>query len=116
MGLFVDPSGERTLTELWNAVAGEPRQFASYAESAKLAEAVTTFAPEIEWLDRELDGAAGPIDLPLALASLPVYRTYVEPATGRVTRTETVRSSAAPASRSRSHGSSCSRSAATTRS
>ena len=84
MGLFVDPSGERTLTELWNAVAGEPREFASYAESAKLGEAVTTFAPEIEWLDRELDGAAGPIDLPLALASLPVYRTYVEPATGRV--------------------------------
>ena len=83
-GLFVDPAGERVLTELWTEISGDERPFSAYADAAKLAEAVTTFTPEVEWLDRELGGAAGPVDLPLALASLPVYRTYVEPRTGRV--------------------------------
>ena len=82
-GLFVDPSGEAALTRLWHELSDDERPFAEIARGAKLAEAVTTFAPEVEWLDRELDGAAGELDLPLALASLPVYRTYVEPRTGR---------------------------------
>jgi (1->4)-alpha-D-glucan 1-alpha-D-glucosylmutase len=83
-GLFVDPAGEEPLTRLWHELSGDERRFEEIARGAKLAEAVTTFAPEVEWLDRELDEAAGDVDLPLALSSLPVYRTYVEPRSGRV--------------------------------
>ena len=41
---------------------------------------MTTFQPEVERLRRLLDVP----DLERALASLPVYRTYVEPWSGRV--------------------------------
>ncbi len=74
--LFVDPAGEETLTEL----AGEPRPWREVAFEAKLEQAETTFGPEIARLRRLLDLP----DLPRALASLPVYRTYVEPSTGLV--------------------------------
>jgi (1->4)-alpha-D-glucan 1-alpha-D-glucosylmutase len=74
--LFVDPTGEAILTEL----AGEPLTWPEVAFAAKLEQAQTTFEPEVMRLRRLLDVA----ELPHALASLPVYRTYVEPATGRV--------------------------------
>jgi len=74
--LFVDPAGESTLTDL----AGERRPWREIAYQAKVEQARTTFAPEVERLRRLLDLPG----LPEALASLPVYRTYVEPATGRV--------------------------------
>jgi (1->4)-alpha-D-glucan 1-alpha-D-glucosylmutase len=74
--LFVDPAGEQALTEL----AGEPRPWRDVAFEAKLAQASTTFRPEVERLRRLLDAA----DLERSLASLPVYRTYVEPAAGHV--------------------------------
>src|SRR5581483_11486023 len=68
--LFVDPAGERTLTEL----AEESRAWREVAAEAKLEQAQTTFAPEVERLRRLYDHPA----LAEALASLPVYRTYVE--------------------------------------
>jgi (1->4)-alpha-D-glucan 1-alpha-D-glucosylmutase len=74
--LFVDPEGEDVLTEL----AGEPRSWSEIAFESKLEQARTTFEPEVAQLRRALDLAG----IPEALASLPVYRTYVEPATGRV--------------------------------
>ena len=74
--LFVDPAGKEPLTEL----AGESRPYRELAFSAKLEQVRTTFRPELERLSRLL---AIP-ELDRALASLPVYRTYVEPATGRV--------------------------------
>jgi (1->4)-alpha-D-glucan 1-alpha-D-glucosylmutase len=74
--LFVDPAGEEVLTEL----AGEPRSWSEIAFESKLEQARTTFEPEVAQLGRALDLAG----IPEALASLPVYRTYVEPATGRV--------------------------------
>jgi (1->4)-alpha-D-glucan 1-alpha-D-glucosylmutase len=74
--LFVDPAGEEVLTEL----AGESRPWREVAHEAKLEQARTTFAPEVERL-RRLRDAPG---LEEALASLPVYRTYVEPWSGRV--------------------------------
>jgi (1->4)-alpha-D-glucan 1-alpha-D-glucosylmutase len=74
--LFVDPAGEGVLTEL----AGESRTWIEIAFEAKLEQAGTTFEPEASRLHRLL---AVP-DLTSALASLPVYRTYVEPDTGRV--------------------------------
>ncbi len=74
--LFVDPAGEAVLTEL----AGEPRPFAEVAFEAKLEQAQTTFQREVARLRRLLDLP----ELERALASLPVYRTYVEPWSGRV--------------------------------
>jgi len=74
--LFVDPAGERTLTEL----AGEHRSWRDVAFEAKLERARTTFEPEVGRLRRLYDTP----ELERALASLPVYRTYVEPWSGRV--------------------------------
>ena len=77
--LFVDPAGERTLTDLWSELSGDTRPFGVYALEAKLEQARTTFAPEVERLQRlrpELSRDA----LALALSAVPVYRTY-EPLT-----------------------------------
>jgi (1->4)-alpha-D-glucan 1-alpha-D-glucosylmutase len=74
--LFVNPAGEQTLTEL----AEEPRPWADVAWEAKYEQACTTFQPEVERLRRLYD----PPELERALASLHVYRTYVEPWSGRV--------------------------------
>ena len=74
--LFVDPQGESILTEL----SGEERPWLDVAFEAKLEQAMTTFKPELGRLRRLLDLP----DLELELASLPVYRTYVEPWSGRV--------------------------------
>jgi (1->4)-alpha-D-glucan 1-alpha-D-glucosylmutase len=78
--LFVDPEGEEPLSELYRELTGETRRFAEVAHEAKLEVARTSFAREFErlralWAHDDLEGAA---------AALRVYRTYVEPATGRV--------------------------------
>jgi (1->4)-alpha-D-glucan 1-alpha-D-glucosylmutase len=78
--LFVDPAGEEPLTHLYAELTGERRPFAEVAHEAKLEVARTTFAPEIERL-RALYPHDG---LEEAAAALHVYRTYVEPGTGRV--------------------------------
>jgi (1->4)-alpha-D-glucan 1-alpha-D-glucosylmutase len=72
--LFVDPAGEGALTALWESISGDPRPFGAYAEAAKLEQATTTFAPEVERLERLWPGVSG---VARALASLPVYRTYI---------------------------------------
>jgi (1->4)-alpha-D-glucan 1-alpha-D-glucosylmutase len=78
--LFVDPAGEEPLTALYRELTGETRSFAEVAHEAKLEVARTTFAQEFDRL-REL----APLDgLEEAAASLHVYRTYVEPESGRV--------------------------------
>jgi (1->4)-alpha-D-glucan 1-alpha-D-glucosylmutase len=95
--LFVDPAGEETLTALWEEVSGDRRPFCEVAREAKLAQLDGTLRPELERLAREFGNgsppdAATPPDaarpglaaLARALASLPVYRTYVEPWSGRV--------------------------------
>ncbi len=86
--LFVDPAGEVPLTKLWEEVSGEERSFEEVALAAKLEQVRTTFAPEVQRLARELGDRVQPpggLDaLARALASLPVYRTYVEPGAGRV--------------------------------
>jgi (1->4)-alpha-D-glucan 1-alpha-D-glucosylmutase len=76
--LFVDPAGERTLTALWQEVSGDGRPFSAWASDAKLEQASTTFKPELERLGGDLDLLAR------GVSSLPVYRTYVEEAAGRV--------------------------------
>ncbi|MGZ4290865.1 MAG: alpha-amylase family glycosyl hydrolase, partial [Gaiellaceae bacterium] len=78
--LFVDPAGEAALTELYAELTGERRSFAAVAHEAKLEQARTTFATELERLRRLYDGP----ELAEAAASLHVYRTYVEPWSGFV--------------------------------
>jgi (1->4)-alpha-D-glucan 1-alpha-D-glucosylmutase len=74
--LFVDPAGEEALAGL--SCAGEP--FEEVALRAQVEQATTTFAREVKRLHALLD-----VDgLAEALAALPIYRTYVEPWSGRV--------------------------------
>ncbi len=78
--LFVDPSGEEPLTQLYAELTGERRSFADIASEAKLEVAHATFAQEFDRLR-----ALYPHDaLEESAALLHVYRTYVEPASGRV--------------------------------
>jgi (1->4)-alpha-D-glucan 1-alpha-D-glucosylmutase len=74
--LFVDPAGEDALARL--PCAGE--RFEDVALRAQVEQATTTFAREVARLREllDIDGIAE------ALAALPVYRTYVEPWSGRV--------------------------------
>jgi (1->4)-alpha-D-glucan 1-alpha-D-glucosylmutase len=83
-GLFVDPAAEEQLTELYGSFTGERRRFGEIAHEAKLEQALTTFEPEVEWLRAELGDRGSELDLPRALASFGVYRTYVDPDTGEV--------------------------------
>jgi (1->4)-alpha-D-glucan 1-alpha-D-glucosylmutase len=80
--LFVDPAGEAVLTDLWAALSGDDRPFGDVAFEAKLEQVRGPFAPEADRLRREAPRHAGGLER--ALASLPVYRTYVEPWSGRV--------------------------------
>jgi len=87
--LFVDPTGEAALTELWNEISGDARPFGAYALEAKLEQALTTFAPEVQRLAREVQAGGGstqpppePEALAWAVSTLPVYRTYDPPSAG----------------------------------
>jgi (1->4)-alpha-D-glucan 1-alpha-D-glucosylmutase len=95
--LLVDPAGEAELDALWLEISGDRRSFGELAHEAKLEQASDTFAREIAWLER-LAPRFGESELAATLASLPVYRTYVEPATGLVEGDDTaaVEVSAAP--------------------
>jgi (1->4)-alpha-D-glucan 1-alpha-D-glucosylmutase len=78
--LFVDPAGEEPLTALYEELTGETRSFAQVAGEAKLELARTDFQREFAHLRSLLHHPR----LEEAAASLPVYRTYVEPWSGRV--------------------------------
>ena len=78
--LFVDPAAEAPLTRLYEELAGA-RPFSQVAAEAKREQAETTFADETAQLATKLPFEA---DLAGALASLHVYRTYVDPASGLV--------------------------------
>ncbi|HZL54308.1 MAG TPA: alpha-amylase family glycosyl hydrolase, partial [Solirubrobacteraceae bacterium] len=95
--LLVDPAGEAALDALWIEISGDRRSFGELAHEAKLEQASDTFAREIAWLER-LAPRFGESELAAALASLPVYRSYVEPATGLVDADDiaAVEASAAP--------------------
>jgi (1->4)-alpha-D-glucan 1-alpha-D-glucosylmutase len=81
MHLFVDPAAEERLTRLYREFTGETREFHELADEAKLEQAQTTFEPEAERLRRLWPEVP---ELERSLASLHVYRTYVEPWSGRV--------------------------------
>jgi len=80
--LFVDPAGEAPLTDLWVEISGDDRPFGEVAFEAKLEQVRGPFAPDVERLRREAPREVGGLER--TLASLPVYRTYVEPWSGRV--------------------------------
>jgi (1->4)-alpha-D-glucan 1-alpha-D-glucosylmutase len=77
-GLFVDAAAEAAFTRLWRDVSGDRRPFGEIAHAAKLEQAQSTFSPEVERVSRE-HPALPREAVELALASLPVYRTYVVP-------------------------------------
>lgn len=83
--LFVDPAAEAELSGLYAELTGERRTFAAVAREARAEQARTTFADEVLRLSLLLppELAAG-LDLAGALGRFPVYRTYVDPATGAV--------------------------------
>ena len=82
--LFVDPAGEAPLTDLWVEVSGDDRRFADWAFEAKLEQARTTFAPEVERLAREAPERVTGLERALAVAArLPHLRRAVVRAGGR---------------------------------
>jgi (1->4)-alpha-D-glucan 1-alpha-D-glucosylmutase len=84
--LFVDPAGQTALDDLWHELSGDPRPFGDWAFDAKHEQAAGVFRADVERLAGELDREppGGLEGLTRALSSLPVYRTYVDPASGRV--------------------------------
>ncbi|HWF25101.1 MAG TPA: malto-oligosyltrehalose synthase [Solirubrobacteraceae bacterium] len=78
--LLVDPGGEAPLTDLYQTFTGHRETFAEVAARAKLEQAQTAFQPEVRKLRRLYDHP----DLEIAVASLHVYRSYVQPYIGRV--------------------------------
>ena len=83
--LHVDPAAEEALGTCYAELTGERRPFLEVAREAKLEQARTVFDDEAGRLAALLPPElAADVDLPAALASLPVYRTYVDPLTGAV--------------------------------
>ncbi|MDO9406862.1 malto-oligosyltrehalose synthase [Patulibacter sp.] len=82
--LFVDPAGEGVLTHLFADLTGETRAFPEVALETQIAQATTTFAREVARLRTLLD-VPGIAD---ALAAIPVYRTYADPAEGPTSLSE----------------------------
>jgi (1->4)-alpha-D-glucan 1-alpha-D-glucosylmutase len=83
-GVFVDQDAEAFFTDLYAELTGETRSFDEVALEAQLEQATGTFAREVERLRRDSGGRFGVEAIAEALARLPVYRTYVEPWSGRV--------------------------------
>ncbi|HYZ81477.1 MAG TPA: malto-oligosyltrehalose synthase [Solirubrobacteraceae bacterium] len=82
--LFVDTTAEPAFTALWRELSGDERDFAAVAAQAKLEQATQTFTPEVERLAALADVAGGADTLARAVASFPVYRTYVRAEAGEV--------------------------------
>ena len=82
--LFVDPAAEDALTRAYGDFTGERRDFGQVGLQAKLEQAATTFEPEVERLQARLGELRDAFDLPRALASFQVYRTYVDTDAGKV--------------------------------
>ncbi|MDX6441009.1 MAG: (1-_4)-alpha-D-glucan 1-alpha-D-glucosylmutase [Gaiellaceae bacterium] len=78
--LFIDPAGEGPLTELYRELTGEQRSLAELASEAKLEVAQATFTQEFDRLRALYPHGA----LEESAVLLHVYRTYVEPASGRL--------------------------------
>jgi (1->4)-alpha-D-glucan 1-alpha-D-glucosylmutase len=80
MALCVNADAEDAFTELYESVTGDTRRFEDIAALSKLEVAVNIFEPELRRLHQEVEVE----NLPLALASFHVYRTYIRPYAGVV--------------------------------
>jgi (1->4)-alpha-D-glucan 1-alpha-D-glucosylmutase len=80
MAACVNRAAEEPLTELYERFTGDTRRFEDISALSKLEVAVTIFEPELRRLHQELEVE----NLPLALASFHVYRTYIQPEHGVV--------------------------------
>jgi (1->4)-alpha-D-glucan 1-alpha-D-glucosylmutase len=78
LALCVNRDAEETLTTFYEDFTGDTRRFEDIATLSKLEVAVNIFEPELRRLYQELEIE----NLPLALASFHVYRTYIEPWAG----------------------------------
>ena len=80
LAVCVNAGAEEQLTEFYESFTGDTRRYEDIASLSKLEVAVNIFEPELRRLHEELT-----IDnLPLALASFHVYRTYIRPHTGAI--------------------------------
>jgi len=82
--LFVDPAGEAAMTELYARLAGRREPYAAVRDAARLEQARREFAAELAKLRSPYPHAG----IEEAVASLGVYRTYVQPARGPVARAD----------------------------
>ncbi|HEU4655993.1 MAG TPA: malto-oligosyltrehalose synthase [Capillimicrobium sp.] len=83
-GLFVDRGAEAALSRTYADFTGERRSFEEVALEAQLEQATAVFDREVDRLVRAAGGRFSAEAIADALARLPVYRTYVEPWSGRV--------------------------------
>jgi (1->4)-alpha-D-glucan 1-alpha-D-glucosylmutase len=82
--LFVDGEAEPAFTSLWEQVSGDDRSFDAVALEAKLEQATGAFMPELQRLATVQEVPGGADALTQAVASFPIYRTYVRAADGAV--------------------------------
>ena len=75
MALCVNAAAEDAFTQIYESYTGDIRRFEDIVQLTKLEVAVNTFEPELRRLYQELEVE----NLPLALASFHVYRTYIRP-------------------------------------
>ncbi len=80
LALCVNRDAEQPLTELYETFTGDTRRYEDIVSLSKLEVAVNTFEPELRRLHEEVATE----NLPLALASFHVYRTYIQPYKGVV--------------------------------
>jgi (1->4)-alpha-D-glucan 1-alpha-D-glucosylmutase len=76
-GVFVAADAEPAFTALWQELSGDRREFAQIAAEAKREQARGPFRPELERRHAEQAVPGGIDGLARAVASFPIYRTYV---------------------------------------
>ncbi|HVW89499.1 MAG TPA: malto-oligosyltrehalose synthase [Gaiellaceae bacterium] len=80
LALCVNPAAEAAFTQIYESYTGDIRRFEDIVQLAKTEVAVNIFEPELRRLYQELAVE----NLPLALASFHVYRTYIRPYAGEI--------------------------------
>ena len=80
MALCVNSTAEQAFSEIYQSYTADIRRFEDIVQLSKLEVAVNIFEPELRRLYQELEIE----NLPLALASFHVYRTYIRPNTGEI--------------------------------
>jgi (1->4)-alpha-D-glucan 1-alpha-D-glucosylmutase len=78
LAVCVNRDAKRPLTDFYETFTGDTRRYEDIVALSKLEVAVNTFEPELRRLHQEVATE----NLPLALASFHVYRTYIRPYEG----------------------------------